>query len=886
MSKINHIESKLSELDGGKFQKLADAYLYKKGYKQINPIGSVVGADKSKKGTPDTFIPLPHGKYVFAEYTTQQEGVFEKLKGDLEKCFNEAKTGIHVSKIEEIVFCLTSNLSPKQHEYFSKACQDLDINFNIFGIGTISYDLYQKYPGLARDFLGVEVDTGQIISPDEFISAYNKSRFSTRLDTDFRFRKNEVEQALQILDKGDLLIISGRPGIGKSRFALECCNRFVKDHTDFEIRCVFNRGPDLFEDIRVHFSESGSFIIFVDDANRISRFEYITQLLCERRDDQYMKVIATVRDYAINKVREAAKSCSNGGEIELSEMQDDEIKQFVENEFEIKNHHYLDRIVDISKGNPRLAVMAAQIAKKENTLNSIRDVTVLYEEYFSSIQKDLAEINQANLLNVAGIIVFFRSVDRSNEELMKAIEKGFKIPANIFWEAAQRLHELELFDFYENEVVRVSDQVLATYLFYLSFFKEKVADFSVLLEHFFPAHRSRFIDAINPILNAFDSQSIIDSLRPHIDHYWTMMEKACNEEALLFLIQTFWYVKRTDTLLYIRKRIEALSTKPIEPADLDFKSASDTQDPSFIGILSLFRYVEDEEFRTALELMLEYVLKSPEQLPHLLYIFIESLCFTHEDYLRGFSIQRAVMDVLWKHASNGHDLFSRLFLEVAKKYLHTHFFTHESKGNKAVILIKFDIPNTSELLELRKDILSRIFQLYKYKELQEQVLNVLHSYINNKLEVSSIEIIKYDSSMILSFIQSNLNPAVLRHCIIVQEYLCRLRDLKVDFDIKMQDLFKNEVWIVLKVLTLDVDEMFILNMDHRKFEQYKNEKIKEHFSQYAYTDYERFFDQCSEIQMVSNQSHKNLQLQSGIISVFLFYPIPIQTFLMMFFSYT
>jgi len=106
MSKINQIQNKLLELDGGKFQKLADAYLHKKGYEKINPLGSVIGADKTRKGTPDTFIPLPNGKYVFAEYTTQQEGVFEKLKGDLKKCFDEAKIGILVSKIDEIVINL------------------------------------------------------------------------------------------------------------------------------------------------------------------------------------------------------------------------------------------------------------------------------------------------------------------------------------------------------------------------------------------------------------------------------------------------------------------------------------------------------------------------------------------------------------------------------------------------------------------------------------------------------------------------------------------------------------------------------------------------------------------------------------------------------------
>jgi hypothetical protein len=46
MSKINQIQDKLRSLGDAAFQKLADAYLHKKGYEQINPIGSVIGLAK------------------------------------------------------------------------------------------------------------------------------------------------------------------------------------------------------------------------------------------------------------------------------------------------------------------------------------------------------------------------------------------------------------------------------------------------------------------------------------------------------------------------------------------------------------------------------------------------------------------------------------------------------------------------------------------------------------------------------------------------------------------------------------------------------------------------------------------------------------------------
>jgi len=93
MSKANQIQDALYSLGGGEFQKLADAYVVEKGFGRINSIGSVVASNKVKAGTPDTLLATPEGNYIFAEYTTQKQGLLSKIKGDLGKCFDEAKTG-------------------------------------------------------------------------------------------------------------------------------------------------------------------------------------------------------------------------------------------------------------------------------------------------------------------------------------------------------------------------------------------------------------------------------------------------------------------------------------------------------------------------------------------------------------------------------------------------------------------------------------------------------------------------------------------------------------------------------------------------------------------------------------------------------------------------
>ncbi|NES90472.1 hypothetical protein, partial [Okeania sp. SIO2B9] len=217
MSKINEIQNKLKELDGATFQKLADAYLNKKikQLHQIKSLGSVIGADKSIKGTPDTLIILENGKYILGEHTTtnpkrdKKQKLYKKLETDLHNCFNEEKTGISITKIEKIVLCHNSTLDTKEENSLKKECQKYGVELDIYGIDSISLDL-ENYSGIAKRYLEVKVDTLQIVDIDEFITTYNERTNVAPLDTKFYFREDEINEILQLLEENNLIIVSGK----------------------------------------------------------------------------------------------------------------------------------------------------------------------------------------------------------------------------------------------------------------------------------------------------------------------------------------------------------------------------------------------------------------------------------------------------------------------------------------------------------------------------------------------------------------------------------------------------------------------------------------------------------------------------------------------------
>ncbi len=868
MSKINQIENALKEIGSGEFQKLADCYIYKKGYKNINPLGSVIGSNETRTGTPDTFLRQDNGKLVFAEYTTEQNDLFGKLKGDLGNCLDESKTGIPINEIEEIIFCHNSILSPEEvHELYSE-CQKHGIKIVIFGIGGISFDLYQKYPGLARDFLGITIDTGQILEPDDFVANVGKNQFTTPLDTQFCFRKNEIVQTLGHIENNPIVILSGPPGVGKSRLALQVLHEFKEIHHDFEICCIFNRGPDLFDDLHSHFSQSGKFLVLVDDANRITQFGYVIDLIQNQREDQQIKVIVTVRDYARDKIISSAKPLGVPPEVALKLMESEQIRELVEKQYGIKNSIYQERITNISGGNPRLAIMAARVAVEHDSIDSIRDVSTLYDEYFASIRNDLQDLRDNDVLKVAGIISFFRVVDRSNKELMDTINRVFGITPDNFWKATQRLHACEAVNIYEHEVVKISDQVFSTYLFYLCFFRDRIIDFSVLIDNFFPRQTNRLRDAIYPCLNSFYFEKLTALMRPHVRKIWAKLIKDENIEDLYKLIEMFWFMLQTYTLNHFSDYIESLEPSAVNLTEIDWSAKStDTNSLSIFNLLGLFKRADNEStFRTVLELAYNYTEKRPSDAPRLLNLLTETFGFDHKSHNRGYIIQKIVIETLWEKTRSGdNELFSRLFFEVTKTYLHTHFMSNESSGS-ALRIYKFDLLPVETIFELRAVIWNGVFQLYK-ANYKKEVLSALKYYSNSGYFLSQTEIIAYDAEYILPFIKDNLNPEGFTTCLIVQTYLSLLERHKISYEAAISEKFRNPTYITYKLISVDYFDKD--NMSWEEFHEFKKEQLRKHTSKFSFNDYIKFFQQCAEIVFHINDGHDLYKVKTGILQVLL-----------------
>jgi hypothetical protein len=176
MSKLHEIEEKLISVNDAVFQNICDALLYytEDNYPDISRTGSVIGKQKTRKGTPDTYFILPNGRYVMVEYTTKEnkegdKAFLKKAKDDILKCLNETKTKIKHADIEKIIFCYNSKLVPADSQELKKLCADKNVHLELKGIDTLALSLAGRCQFIAKEYLGISIDTGQILPPKTFI---------------------------------------------------------------------------------------------------------------------------------------------------------------------------------------------------------------------------------------------------------------------------------------------------------------------------------------------------------------------------------------------------------------------------------------------------------------------------------------------------------------------------------------------------------------------------------------------------------------------------------------------------------------------------------------------------------------------------------------------
>lgn len=813
MSKLNEIQNKIHELNGGEFQKMMDVYFSKIINGEVYSIGSVIGNNNTKTGTPDTLIKTVENKYIFIEYTVQKSNLYKKFEDDLEKCLDKSKTNIPINEIEKIICCCTGRLSTEEISKLTTKVSSYNIRLELLTIDSISFKIFD-FPSIASDFLNITLDTEQILDIDDFVKAYNRGKLATTLNTALYARESEIDLIIESINRSQITILSGKPGVGKTRLALECLRRYKENNLEYEIKCLRNNGQNLYSDLKLHFSNPGKYLLFIDDVNQLTQLNLILDYLGLEEEGIDFRLIVSVREYAERKILEKISKLNNHL-IKIDILQDKDIETLCKEEYDIKNHLYIERICKISKGNARLAIMACETAIRENTLESIANVTELVEEYYKGIKKDFeSELENSGLLRTAAIYSFLTVVNLKDDENLILMAQLANLEKNDFLRMTEKLHSMEILDIYDGEVAKVSDQILSTYIFYLAIFDKNLLKYSELIGIYFPKLKNRIIENLNGVFSYYYQKENYELIKEEIIKvYHDLKEKS--DDKLEDFLYTFWFALEVETLVYIQEDIDQLSKEEDNQINYDIsKQNSNTSET----LSTLSNFSQTEYYNESLELIMNYLQKKPTEFSAVYSVLTQAFGFKEISERQNFIIQKDLINLLITYYEQEKSIvFEMLLIKIIDYFLKFSHHITEMSDRKTVEFYDMTLKCTPDVLEIREIAWSKLSDLYNQNE--EEVSKVLFGFGSQESGKINKDILIQDIKFISKLIES-LSEVTLKESIILN----RISDFLLKQDLELESYLRNklnpEKYKVYKILAQD-----IFGPDYRERELKKKQML-------------------------------------------------------------
>lgn len=798
MATITAVKDRINQLNQANFQILCDTFLAREGYPGIVALGTKDGAEKTAPGTPDTYFCLNGGKYVFAEYTTQKSGLPTKIREDIDKCLDEEKTEIPLCEISEIVYCHTSsNINPADDRALKSICEEKGIKLTLIGIDLLAEKL-MNYPVIIKDHLGINVDSEQIQTADDFVKQYNSNAMAATLDTVFLFREKEIDAIDKAFENVSTVLLIGPAGTGKTRLALEYAKKHASSHNE-KLLCIHDRSIPMYEDLKMYFQIPGSYFIFVDDANQLSELEHVIEYANKEDAGYHVHILMTVRDYAVSKVKSDINGIIHYDVINISPFSDEEITSLMKKHYDIQNQNYLDRIVQISEGNARIAMLTGKIACDANRLDAINDVSDLYADYFGKALHESGVDSNSRLLVSAGIMAFLNAIHLDHiDPIIPILEKNGLTKAD-FVENVHILHEHEIVDICNDKGVRFSEQCMANFVLKYVFFDKKVIKLSTMIEACFGPYHKRTVQAVNTLMGVFRNTELRDYVKEEILGLWKKLE-AENSPTFLEFLKTFFPVNEIQTLLIVQNLIDNVATVEMKADDIDTKEGKNCQNinDEIITILGGFSYLENLD--SALDLFFQYYLKRPDLYMQFYHASTSFFSIDRHSAEHGYQPQIKYFTKILEYAQNGDNpLINLLFVDVASHFLQLEFSPCENTRNgKGITLYHIPLSLTTGVKEYRKLIWEHLLVLVSKGLYLEKVKGVLHAY-GNAIHDCSKDVITSDANYICKLTKFLLSPESLTDCLIAQS-LQKVFEIAEYQTNELQSFFSGPVYELYQII--------------------------------------------------------------------------------------
>lgn len=632
MSREIEIRERIARLDPAAFQNLAQELLTQH-FRYDKPVhrGSAARSAATAPGTPDTIWLLPHNKYAYLEcgHYPDRAMARDKIEKDIEKCLETERNELKSGQLVKIAIAYSCRRLDSSDLSFLRGIDD---RVDLVGTDEMASLLARRYPNLAREHLGIEVGTGQIMSPDEFESAVEKNSFASTLKVDLLGRDKDIDELLAALGESQFVLVHGRPGCGKTRLCLEALRRFANFSGAHPLVIQSNRLP-IWNDLANDVPKEGPSIILLDDANELSDFEGFADYVSNRGN---IKVLMTVRNYAYEHVKISISKFCRPYLYEVNPLNEETALNVVENGFGIAKGRASANIVRLSRGNMRLACAAAEVAK-ERGVEVFSTMPSLIEACYGE-KVSLLGGNAKMAATIVSVLDSHR-VER-NKDLDELLAK-VGISHDCYVDACTALCHDELVDACQGMVaVAPGEQVLRDYLLYRAFIAEKSLSLSDVDK--LKCGNARCPSIVTILVNNFYTEELISSLKSQLDDIWALAD----EEKRWGMVGEYHFLLGEKGLGHILGAIE-----DCEPGSYDYLACrldknTGPYSPKSRILVSLSPFLHASQFGEPEELFFMALGKNilpPQEAKEAL---TTTMCFNEDSYSDEFRYEKEVIERL------------------------------------------------------------------------------------------------------------------------------------------------------------------------------------------------------------------------------------------------
>lgn len=819
MSRLNRIQNEIKQLEGGRFQKLCDTYLYRKrNWENIVSLGSMEGTDKTTKGIPDTYFrDKQSGRYILVMYGTRADSK-TKLEVDIKEAIE--KTKIDKKDIQEIICCHTSsNLNVARDKELRELAGSIELM--LIGIDTLSHDLLQfKYQDIAKDFLGITESTEQVWNIEQFISIHDKSKTNAPLNTSYIDDTHTIEKLIEDLGGHQILLLSGIAGTGKTRLAIEICKRLS---SDYNVICVKSNSMPVYQDVKDALDDNKVNYLFLDDANTITNFDAIINLLRLEEYEQKLKIIITVRDYALSRIVNQLKDFNTKIQ-KISLMNNEQIEMLISSISKVSSTN-LRKIIKLSHNNPRIAVIAAIMIKNQN-YEFIDNGKEILGSYYDQIIKEntLSQNEKVSLF----ILSFKHKLNLTDQEALEELLKFFKLDFDKFSDSLNQLHDKELCDIFQDKAAKVSDQSLSDFVI-IDFIADnkifKIRDFFIEL---FPKNAKEIVEMLLLVNNFKSTNAWTDYLTDEIKYVYNEIIVDIYKER--FLTQ-YGALIPIEALAYVNEKIQSTNRSEYQASQKEFekeKRSNRVEDPIIEILCSLSN---SKRFNDAGILIMEYLKKRQDKV-YEVFSAIKSN-FDIEENWNYYLEKRFCIFEIFSKQENINELTALLIVNIAEEFL--NFSGEKSAFNDNNFTIShYELVDDDYLVALHKKIFDNLFKVYQYKyiEVNNLIEEIIFNYPVYQVKNNFLETVSSDLKCIDSLFFKDLSNLGIRQEAIIFKLNSEAKKLKIKSLLfpGYEPSIRQKIYEIFSSSLLDYEAE---EFNYEKIQKLRLKKISEVFDKYS-----------------------------------------------------